>query len=58
MLDLSTAGELPDQYELSRLAAERYAVVTAVRQQRALGRHQRHPRRAVETVRQPVAIPH
>jgi hypothetical protein len=58
MLNRPTAGVLPEQYELSRQAPERYALLTAVKQQRALERRQRHPRLVGETVRQAVAIPH
>ena len=47
------ANVLPDQYELSRHAAARYALLTAVQQQRALDRR---PRPVVEAVRQPLAI--
>ena len=50
------ANGLPDQYELSRYAAERYAVLIAVEQQRAVARHPRRPRPVVEAVRQPLAI--
>ena len=53
-----TLTNVPDQYELSRRAAERYALLTAVKQQRAWERRQRHPRPVVEPVRQAVAIQH
>jgi len=50
------AHVLPDQYELSRYAAERYAVLTAVKQQRSQDRRPRRLRPVVEAVRQPLAI--
>ena len=56
MPSLYFAGDLPDQYELSRHAAERYAVLTAVKEQRALNRRARHPRRVFQALRQPLAI--
>ena len=56
MPSLYLAGDLRDQYELSRHAAERYAVLTAVEEQRALNRRARRPRRVFEAVRQPLAI--
>ena len=56
MHSLHTAGLLPAQYELSRHAAERYAVLTAVKEQRALNRRSSRPKRVVEAVRQPLAI--
>ena len=46
----------PDQTELSRHAAERYAVLTAVKEERALKRRSQRPRRVIEAVRQPLAI--
>ena len=46
----------PDQYELSRHAAERYAVLTAIKQQRALNRRSQRRKRVVEPTRQPLAI--
>jgi len=58
MLNRPTTGVLPEQYELSRHAAERSALLTAVKQQRTLERRHRHPRLVGETVLQAVAIPH
>ena len=46
----------PDQSELSRHAAERYALLTAVKEQRALNRRSSRPKRVVEATRQPLAI--
>ena len=58
MLNLPAAGVLPEQYESAALQPSAMLVLTAVEQQRALRRHQRHPRLVAETVRQAVAIPH
>jgi len=49
------ADVLPDQYELSRHAAERHALLTAVQEQWALDRQPRRRRRVIEAVRQPIA---
>ena len=46
------------QYELSRHAAERYALLTAVKEQRAQKRRSSRPKRVVEPVRQPLAARH
>ena len=44
------------QYEVSRRAAERYAVLAAVKEQRAQKRRPVRLKRVVETVAQPLAI--
>ena len=46
----------PSGYELSRHAAERYALLTAVKEQRAQKRRSSRPKRVVEAARQPLAI--
>lgn len=46
----------PDQGELSRRAADRYAVVTAVKAQRALNGRSSLPRRATELAGKPPTV--
>jgi hypothetical protein len=55
MPSLYLAGDLPDQYELSRHAAERYALLTAIKEQRARNRRSSRPLRGVEAARRPLA---
>ena len=56
MHTLHTAGVLSAQYELSRHAAERYAVLNAVKERRALNRRSSRAKRVVKAVGQPLAI--
>jgi hypothetical protein len=57
MYTLHSASLPPYDAELSHQAAERYAVLTAVKQRRAQGRHSAPPRRAAVIVGRPLAVP-
>jgi hypothetical protein len=56
MFNLLLPGVLPNQYQLSRHAADRYAVLTALNQPCALNRRSSRPIRIVRVVRQLLAI--
>ena len=56
MYSLYPAALQPYQRELSRHAAERYAVLTAIKERRAQRRHSPRRRRAVQAVANLVAV--
>jgi hypothetical protein len=56
MHSLPTTVVLPAQYDISRHAAERYAVLAAIKEQRGLNRRSSRPMRVVKAFHQPHAI--
>ena len=56
MYALHSARLPPHDVELSRQAAERYAVLTAVKERQALARRSGPPRRAAVIVGRPLAV--
>lgn len=56
MYSLHPASLPPYDAELSRQAAERHAVLTAVKERRAQRRHSAPPRRAAGIVARPLAL--